>query len=348
MTRGPPRRVAILGCNGYLGSRLVDRLLAQPEFWFVLGVGRQGACRAQLASGRFRYLEGDLTELDLELAFVEHRIESMVYCAFISRPLRSERQAYRDNVLAASKAFAAARASGVGHAVLLSSVAVYGPGMDDCFATERDAARPNDFVFSRHKVLQEHVAWQQLAGGHTALSVLRPCTVVGPRARNFLLDFFRRGPVPCPLRGDPRWQFLHEADFCDITSTILHSRAAGIFNLAPDDTVSLQEVARAFHTFPVRVPLALVRPAVALGWWLRSPLVPAPVEALPFLLHPPLVSNDHVKTQVGCHFRHTSREALNALQVGAGPTDPTTAGSSTAFPLNAESRGNNDARRFKC
>jgi UDP-glucose 4-epimerase len=315
-----PARVAILGCNGYLGSRLAASLLREPDVSLVLGVGRQPAATFEAAeSPKFRYVAGDLTRLPLREMFIEPRIECVVHCAFISRPLRDEQEAYRSNVVAATQVFEAARLSGVMQAVLLSSVAVYGPRVRTALATEQDAVWPNGFLFSRHKVLQEHAAFQQSLGGSFALTVLRPCTIIGPGVSNFLLDFFDRPFIPLPILQSPRWQFLHEDDFCQATLALLRHRPAGIFNLAPDDAVPLREAIRLLGGIPVPLPKWLLRVAVSMGWLLRLPFVPGPPEALSFLFEPPLASNAQLRQLTGYQFQRTSREALLSFRSAAVP-----------------------------
>lgn len=311
-------RIAVLGCNGYLGKRLTSALAGVGDVEHVLGIARQAEPEPSISpSPRLHYARGDLAELPLSALLAEHRIDTIVHCAFISRPLRDAREAYRCNVVTTDRVFAAARDAGVKHAVLLSSVAVYGPRDSGELAGEQQPASPNAFVFSQHKVLQEHAAWQHSVDGGIALTIVRPCTVVGPGARNFLLDFFARSVIPVPMGHDPHWQFLHEDDFVSAVLALVRDRRAGIFNLAPDDTVRLRDAVRLLGGRPLPLPRWLLHAAVGVGWLLRLPFVPGPRAALAFLHHPPLVANTLFKQRTGYRLRHTSREAVMSLLTAA-------------------------------
>lgn len=306
-------RVAVVGSTGYLGSRLVHALLADSDVEFVVGIGRRPASWVE-PHPKLHYVQAVLPRVPLSSLFDAYQVSAMVHLVFSSRPTHGNVRAYQSNVAAAAAAFTAAAASHVSHAVLVSSVAVYGPRAGAEPAVENDKLLPNRFVFSMHKLLQEKAAVAATAGRSTALTVLRPCTVVGPAVHNFLTDMLRRPLVPIPCGAHPRWQFLHEDDFSNSTLHVLRARAAGVYNLVPDDAIPLREALRRWGSRALSVPAPVLTAVTGTGWFMRWPVVPAPPSALPFLCQGVVASNRLIKETLHVQFRYTSAQAADVLR----------------------------------
>jgi len=303
-------RIAVVGSNGYLGSRLTNALLQRPEIELILGVGRRVS--GHITDQRFCYWNGGPSSQALS----DHGIGALVYLAFISRPTYDEQEAFRTNVLATTMWLRAAGEAHVPHVILISSVAVYGPGARVEPVRESDLLHPNGFQFSSHKAIQERVALQQAALLGFSLTVLRPCTVVGPGVSNFVLDSLRRAPcVPIPAGANPGWQFLHEHDFCAAIMLTLCQPAAATYNVVPDDSVPLRDAIRLLGSRPISVPGRWLSVVASVGWrlGLRN-FVPVPPSALPFLVGPPVASNETIRRRLNFCCRYNSIEAVKTVR----------------------------------
>jgi len=265
----------------------------------------------------FRYFRGDVRSLKLVDIFKGHRVTALIHLIFISKPTHNEVVATDTAVQVTRHVFESAAAAGVEHAILVSSVAVYGPGPHARRLVESDTPKPSGFQFSRLKVLQERAAEHVANARGMSLTMVRPCSVVGTSATNFLLKCFMRRIAPLPAGIDPDWQFLHEEDFCSSILAILRSRATGVYNLAPDDTLRLRQALEMLGTRPIDLPHQVLKAAVSLAWATRlGSLAPAPTSALQFLADPPLVSNTAIRHRLGYEFAHSSASALRALSGG--------------------------------
>jgi nucleoside-diphosphate-sugar epimerase len=311
------RRIAVLGCTGYLGSRLVTELLKRSDVELVLGVGRRPTWSpAAPHAQRFAYAAATLPSTDLTAVLGGRGIDSVIHCVFVSSPGHDATQARQTNVTGAACAITAAGRAGVRHFVLISSVAVYGPRREETPLSEQAELHPNAFQFSRDKYLQELGVRQAQPPG-TRLTILRPCTVVGSGAHNFLLDFLRWRYVPVPSGADPHWQFLHELDFCRATIGVVNRGVDGVFNVTPDDSIPLRSALRALGSRPVPIPRRLLSVASNMSWRFHLPrLAIAPPSAVEFMLSAPVASNHSAREALQLEFLHTSSDALAALRHG--------------------------------
>jgi UDP-glucose 4-epimerase len=305
-----PARVAVLGATGYVGRPLTAALAAAAEVEFVLAVGRRSQASAGF-TGHVVCARCDVITCPLAVLLAEHRIDSLVHLVFISRPTRDHQGAFSTNVAGTARALTLAAAAGVRRAVVVSSVGVYGPRGADEPATEDQPPRPNGFVFSRHKALQELAAHGSAATAGLELAIARPCTIVGAAGANFVVDLLSAPLVPLPAGTDAPWQFLHVDDFCEGMLRLLVSDATGPYNLVPRDAVPLREAVGLLGGRTAAVPRPLLTATARATWALHAGRA-VPATALAFLDRPPVASGARLHEDVGFVPTLSSRGALVA------------------------------------
>lgn len=184
-------RVVVTGAAGFVGSHLVERLLATGAV--VTGIDSLSAYydpalkRSNLATAveneRFRLVEGDLNEL--ELASLLDGAEVVYHLA--GRPgVRSgfgrEFESYvRDNVLATQAVLEAIRGGSVKRLVFASSSSVYGDA--ERFPTPEDSPPAPLSPYGVTKAAAENLCRLYVRSFGVAVVVLRYFTVYGPRQR---------------------------------------------------------------------------------------------------------------------------------------------------------------------
>jgi len=121
-------RVLVTGGAGYIGSVVVEELLAQGETAVVYDNLSKGH-RESVAPGA-EFIRGELLDKEtLQRALVEHRIEAVIHMAadsLVGESFQNPAKYYANNVIASLSLLEAMRAARVPRIVLSSTAAVYG------------------------------------------------------------------------------------------------------------------------------------------------------------------------------------------------------------------------------
>jgi nucleoside-diphosphate-sugar epimerase len=251
-------RVVVTGAAGFIGSHLVDSLLARGDE--VVGVDsfipnyprevKERNLSLARESAAFDLLEGDLTEIDL-VELLEGG-DALVHMAAFTNARGGEAdltEYERLNVDLPRRLIVAAHGAGVGSILLASSSAVYGgaPG-DGSPSTELDPREPIA-PYGQSKAEMEQVADDAASGG-VPVACLRFFTVYGSRQRPDMLcaraiEAATGGP-PLPLLGDgsQRRAWVHVSDVVTaITAALDTDLAPGtVLNIGSPDSHSVGEL----------------------------------------------------------------------------------------------------------
>lgn len=282
--------VAVTGGTGFVGSHLVSALLARGERVRCLVRAEAGARR--VAEQGAEPVRGDLADGEalgrlVAGAAVVYHVAGVVAARDEAAFLRTN----RDGVPAVA---AAMRRAGAGRFLLVSSLAATGPTVPGRPLDESAAPHPVT-AYGRSKLEGEEAA---RASG-LLWTIVRPCTVYGPRDRELLRLFrlARRGVVP--LLGDGRQELslVLAADLAEalVAAADAPSTAGRVYHAAHEETLTQRELAQAIgravgrRTRLVSLPRPVVRAALAVfgaaARWTGTASVLDPMKA-PELLAP--------------------------------------------------------------
>ena len=303
-----PHAVAVTGASGYIGTRLVQRLLGTRGIERVTGVD---VLPATIEHERYTHFQQDVTA-PLDEAFAG--AEAVVHLAFVLRQLRKRAEGRRLNVGGAESVLRACAGAGIGHIVFMSSATVYGPRPDNPVALTEDSPLrpPKGFAYAEDKAACE-VLFQAFAREHpeACVSILRGCIVMGPNAANFITAALDK-PLLIGIWGDdPTMQFVHEDDLTELLLRFATRLYPGIHNVAGPGSISWEEVVSLAGKRLVRLPAPLAYGLTGLAWRTRIQS-DAPAAGLDFVRWPWAVSTGKLGRETGFVYRHTSREALEA------------------------------------
>jgi nucleoside-diphosphate-sugar epimerase len=181
-------RVLVTGAAGFIGSHLVDALLARGHD--VLGVDcftdyypravKERNLAAALTHARFTFEEADLRTAELQR--LTGQVDVVIHEAAMGGLLRSWTwfaEYASCNVLATQRLLEACRDTGISHVVHASTSSVYGR---DASAGEDRAPQP-DSPYGVTKLAAEHLVAAYHRNFEVPFTVLRYFSIYGPRQR---------------------------------------------------------------------------------------------------------------------------------------------------------------------
>ena len=304
------RRVAITGASGYVGRRLVERLLLEEQVGSILAVDVRPP--PQPLGAGVTFLHHDVST-PFNGLLSEQSIDSVVHLAYKMRPSHDRTAARRVNV--GGTANLLRECTGVSRVVYLSSTSVYGAHPDNPPAlTEDSPPRPvKGFQYSEDKLEAESLI-QEYARSHRDVSatILRGCPVMGPNANNFVAEAFLK-PFLVAVKGyDPPMQLLHEDDLTNVLARCVLGDAPGLYNIAGEGTILWSEMADLLGRRLVSLPAPLLYAATDAAWRLRLQS-DSPASGLDLIRYAWVASTDRIRGELDLEFRYTSREAWEAF-----------------------------------
>jgi len=255
----PNARVLVTGGAGFIGSHLVDRLVASGCEVTVLDNFRNGK-RENLAgaaqTGHLRVIEGDITDGPTCLGAMGRGADAVFHlaCLGVRHSLHDPLENHQVNALGTLQILLAARRAGVGRFIYMSSSEVYGAAL--AFPLTEQAATWPTTVYGASKLAGEHYsAAFHLCHGLPVVRV-RCFNNYGPRAHfegdsgevipRFILRALAGEPPVIFGDGSHTRDFLYVKDCAEALVTIAECDAlvGDLVNLGYGEEVRIGELAR--------------------------------------------------------------------------------------------------------
>ena len=255
----------------------------------------------------------------------EHAVEVVVHLASIVTPGKgsSREREYDVDVNGTRHVLDACLAHGVGRVVVSSSGAAYGYHPDngagnDGWLTEDHPVRGNEaFAYSHHKRLVEEML-AELRRDRPELEqvVLRIGTILGERVDNQITALFRKKRL-LKIRGaDSPFVFVWDTDVVAVIERAVTSPHDGVFNVAGDGAMTIDQIAEALGRRTMAVPEPALRTGLRVAK--RLGLTPYGPEQTVFLQYRPVLDNTRLKDVFGYTPQKTSAEAFDAWRAAHG------------------------------
>ncbi|NJL99817.1 MAG: NAD-dependent epimerase/dehydratase family protein [Synechococcaceae cyanobacterium SM2_3_2] len=270
-----PETWLITGAAGFVGSHLVDRLLAESDAeieagkvgFRVVGVdnfdpfydpnAKHFSIQSHLSHPHYRFIQADIRDPQA-LASIPESLTGIVHLAALAgvRPSLADPARYLAvNVLGTQTLLEMARQRNIRRFVFGSSSSVYGTNPHLPWSEKDTDLRPIS-PYAASKISGEHLGRVYSHHYGIQFTALRLFTVYGPRQRpDLAIHKFAR----CILAGDPLPMYgdgSTSRDYTYVMDTVAGIRAAmaydgdpwSVFNLGNDQRVTLLEVVQGLET----------------------------------------------------------------------------------------------------
>ncbi len=249
-------RVLVTGASGVFGSEVARRLVRH-------GVDVVGLSRRTPVVAGVEHVAGDIRDAEAVRRAMAG-CDAVAHLAWTVTALHDPGETRAVNVGGTQNVLDAMDATSCGRIVFSSSVTAYGAWPDNPAALrETDPLRPDPtFLYGAHKAEAEAL----VAASGVQYVITRTASVAGRHVDNVGLRLFG-GPVVTAIKGEAaRWQFVHQDDVGRFHADAVLSDRTGVVNVAADDVLSLDEVARLIGRRVVELPESVVTRMTDLGW----------------------------------------------------------------------------------
>lgn len=252
-------RVLVTGGAGFIGSHLVDLLLARGCRVTVLDNFRNGKkenLEGAARTGRLQVIEGDVTDAPTCLRAMEGPVDAVFHlaCMGVRHSLHNPLENHHVNATGTLRLLMAARQAAIGRFIYVSTSEVYGAAL--AFPLTEHATTWPTTVYGASKLAGEHYASAFHICHGLPVTRVRPFNNYGPRAHfegdsgevipRFILRALAGEPPVIFGDGSHTRDFLFVKDCAEAMLAIAESDAlvGGVVNLGYGKEIRIDELAR--------------------------------------------------------------------------------------------------------
>ncbi len=306
------RVIALTGTSGFVGSSLLRQLEANPDYKNVIAIDFR---KPPFEIKKTKYYRLDLTETLADSKLLEilekENVDTVVHTAFPVSPPHDLSWAHELVSVGTMYVVDACAAKKVRKFIMASTTEVYGAHPTNPNYLSEDHTLRGGFKsrFLRDKIEAEYQVLKY-AKKHpeTTVTILRPCTILGPHVKNYKTTFLQRPAVFTVMGYDPLFQFVHEEDVLRAFLTAIDKDFPGIFNIVGDGVMPLSKVLHLTGKIAVPLPSPLLYPIVQLMWYTN--IFPAPASRLDFLKYLSVADGEKARRVMGFIPRYSTKEVL--------------------------------------
>jgi dTDP-glucose 4,6-dehydratase len=248
--------ILVTGGAGFIGSHLVDVLLAEPDTAVtVLDRLSTGGSRANLEhhdqDARFRFVRGDVCDPGTVRELVDHA-DAVIHAAaesHVDRSIDAPQDFLRSNVEGTQVVLDACRATGT-RLLMISTDEVYGPGDPSGGLFEEDHALAPRSPYAASKAAADLLCQAYVATYGSDVTVVRGTNAYGPRQierviPTYVIAAIEGRPIPVYGQGKQRREFLHVGDWVRAAVVVLERGTPSVvYNIGAGHELENIELAR--------------------------------------------------------------------------------------------------------
>ena len=293
-------KILVTGAAGYIGKQLVEYLYRQGTHEIVACDIRDDNPFEGLQN--VAYMKMDIRSEDVLTKLQVEQVDVVVHLASIVTPgKKSNREfEYSVDVLGTKNILEACVKTNVKRIIISSSGAAYGYHPENVkWLVETDLIRGNEeFAYSYHKrLVEEMLAEYREKHPQLEQTIFRIGTILGRTVRNQITNLWEQKYLYGIANSDSPFVFIWDQDVVRCFAKAVDAEKTGIFNLAGDGALSVDELGVLLAKKVVKVPSSVA--TVALFLLKRLGLSQYGEEQVRFLKYRPVLDNRKLKEEFG-------------------------------------------------
>ena len=307
------KSVLIIGAAGGLAQILIHRLRKNQPGLRIVGIDSRATAQLKITEN-VEYKTIRYTQSQFEKLFREYKFENVIQLGRLSHFYEESISKRIDlNILGTQTILKLSLKFQVKKLILLSTYHVYGAlASNPAFIDEESPLRSSlKYPEIRDVTEIDQVAanWMWKHQDKLSTVILRPCAIVGPQIHNFMMRYLLTDYAPVCADFNPMMQFIHEYDMANVIANSLNHLPTGIYNVAPDECLSLYKAKSTLNVSTIPLPSFLIKAAASL----TSTLWTFPKYLIDYIQYPCILDNSLLKSSYSGKeklFKYATHEAL--------------------------------------
>ncbi len=308
MSEQKKKRILIIGITGGLAQILARLILKKSDEYEVLGIDSRNTKDCPQING-LEYLTMRYSRGNFENLFRSYNFDVVYHLARISHSANSNEAISKRldlNLMGTNRILNLCLRFHVSKVIILSTFHVYGALADNSVFLPETAPLKASIHYAelRDVVEMDQICtnwiWQHQKDLETI--VLRPCNIIGTQINNAISKFLTSPVTLMPIDYNPSYQFIHEFDMATILFRSIKELPLGVYNVSPDDYITLKEALA--RTEGKKIPFP-----VSLGKFVNKAIshfgIYIPDYFIDYLKYTCLIDNSQLKKHLGndlCRF----------------------------------------------
>jgi len=308
----------IIGMAGGLARITATLLTREFPNMKITGVDSR-PIKEPIKNSNINYLQFRYSRSHFEKLFRDQKFDVVLHLARMSHSNASHSLSQRleTNITSTNRILDLSLKFGTKKIVVLSTFHVYGALSDNpVFISEESPLKAS----IKYPELRDVVEMDQLASSwmwknqnHIETVILRPCNIIGPQIRNTMTQYLSSPYAPVCSDFNPMFQFIHEYDMSRAIVAAIKKLPVGIYNVAPDDVISLKEARKVLQVPNVHLPSFVLEGGVRL---LSNAFWSFPRYLIDYIKFASIIDNSAFKARAHpFEFRYRIKEALELLKL---------------------------------
>jgi len=318
MKREDVQSILIIGIAGGLAESTYRMLEKEYPDAMIYGVDSRNK-KFVAKKKSFIFLKMQYTRNNFEELFRNNRFDVVYHLGRIPNnvlnPLSDHNKRAKFYVVGTNIILDLCQKFGTKKVIVLSTLYVYGSLPDNpVFLNEDSILRASlKYPEIREVVEKDRLATNWMWKNQNSIStiILRPCHIIGKNINNAFVQYLKAEHMPVPMDYNPMIQFIDQEDMGRVLVSCIEKIPLGIYNVAPDDFISIGEAKSILGIKPVRIPFFILLPFTGIARRLGY-LVPDYL--IDHLKYSTLLENNSLKKYIGeVFFKFNVRSALKNL-----------------------------------